>query len=118
MAIKLHTLNRSTEGEQFAALEQKIAIAAGESHAVINIPAGRAVTVDVEPGAGATATVYQTLESDNDTIAAGTAPPGSTWLRAWPAGGVVVGTTDTFHDSTYAVVCHSAGGVTTFRVRL
>jgi hypothetical protein len=93
----------------------KFEVPEGEIVALTRMPGKRAVTVQVEPGAGATATVYATLEGDEATLEAAdnTAP----YLIAWPAGGVAIPAIDVFAAPLAAICCHSVGGSTTFRVR-
>lgn len=113
--MQLLTLQTEVQNRDGTALSRKAVVGAGEVVAVYRIPGGRSITVDVEPGAGATATVFTTLESDLDTLLAGDET--SPWLREWPYGGAVAPQTHTFHGTAEAVVCHSVGGETVLRVR-
>ena len=93
----------------------KVIVPAGETVAVWRIPGQRSITVQAVPGAGATATVYATLEGDKATIEADdhTAP----YLIAWPAGDVTSPTIDAFLANLGAVCCRSVGGETVLYVR-
>lgn len=112
--MQLLTIRPEVQNRDGTALARTVVVGDGEVVAIHRIPGDRSITVDVEP-TGATAKVFTTLETSQDTLLAGDET--ASWLREWPYGAVAVPQTHTFYGAVEAVVCHSVGGPTTFRVR-